>query len=454
MDLRLHNTLSARVEKFEPLDANRVTMYVCGPTVYNYIHIGNARPIVVFDTLFRLLRHEYRNVVYARNITDIDDKIIRAAQDAGCECGEITERFTAAFHEDIAALNALPPTIEPRATEHIEQMIAMIQTLLDKQSAYEAEKHVLFHVPAYPRFGMLSKRKRDEMIAGARVEVAPYKKDAADFVLWKPSQDDQPGWDSPWGYGRPGWHLECSVMAAKHLGEEFDIHGGGQDLVFPHHENEIAQSYCAHDEKISARYWVHNGHIQLQGHKMAKSTGNFLLLRDALKRFPGETIRYALLKTHYQKPLDWSDDTLNKAHADLNRLYRAAPTTKPRDNDAPPHDEVLEALRDNLNTVEALRILGKLAKERRGDAADAAFLSSCNLLGLLHSEPDAWFKQPSAMAGEDRLSDQEIEDYIEQRARLRAQGDYAGADKVRDLLESDGLLIEDSAEGTVWQRKH
>lgn len=448
MSLRLYNTLSAKVEDFVPLDPGRVTMYVCGPTVYNYIHIGNARPVVVFDALFRLLRHDYPGAVYARNITDIDDKIITAAAESGRSCGEIARDFTAAFHTDIAELNTLAPSVEPRATGHIEEIIAMTQALLDKGAAYEAENHVLFDVPAFKRFGVLSKRKREELIDGARVDVAPYKKDPADFVLWKPSDDDQPGWDSPWGRGRPGWHMECSVMSAKHLGREFDIHGGGQDLVFPHHENEIAQSYCAHDDTIPARYWVHNGHILLEGRKMAKSTGNFLLLRDILKKFPGETVRYALLKTHYQKPLDWSLDALHEAHANVNRLYRAAALKSGPAGEAEPHDEVLDALRDNLNTVEALRVIQGLAKAKKGDVLYA----SCGLLGLLESEPDAWFKRAGDESRE-QLSNDEIDEYIERRRRLRESGDYAGADKVRTQLEEAGLIIEDSAEGTTWQRK-
>ena len=451
MPIRLYNTLNARVEEFEPIDKKRVTMYVCGPTVYNYIHIGNARPIIVFDTLFRLLRNDYPNVVYARNITDIDDKIILAAQEAQQTCGELTSQFTDAFHEDIAKLNILPPTVEPQATEYIDEMIAMIQTLLDKGHAYEAEKHVLFELASYPNFGILSKRKREDMEAGARVEPAPYKKAPDDFILWKPSDKDQPGWDSPWGYGRPGWHLECSVMSAKHLGVEFDIHGGGQDLIFPHHENEITQSYCAHDKVVPARYWVHNGYIQLEGEKMAKSTGNFLLLRDILKQFPGETIRYAILKTHYQKPLDWSPDALRDAHANLNRLYRAAEAAAPAP-DTPPDEEVLDALRDNLNTVEALRIIHKLAKTKQHDM----LYSSCALLGLLQNTPDVWFKQAHGGSDSDtekQLSDDKIEEYIEQRNVLREQGDYAGADKVRAMLEESGLIIEDSEGTTTWRRK-
>ena len=453
MPLRLHNTLTAQVEDFTPLDAERVTMYVCGPTVYNYIHIGNARPVVVFDTLFRLLRNDYPDVVYARNITDIDDKIIAAASESGRGCDEIADEFTRAFHDDIAALNVLPPSVEPLATDHIDLMIAMVQSLLEKSCAYEADGHVLFNVPAFERFGALSKHDRDKLIDGARVDVAPYKKDPADFVLWKPSASEQPGWDSPWGRGRPGWHLECSVMAAKHLGLEFDIHGGGRDLVFPHHENEIAQSSCAHDGVIPARYWVHNGHILADGRKMAKSAGNFLLLRDILKKFPGETVRYALLKTHYQKPLDWSESALHEAHAKLNRLYRAVSEAEPSqslETAAPPHDDVLAALHDNLNTVEALRILHKLAKDGRADM----LYSSCGLLGLLQSEPDEWFKHAGVREGDEtRLSDAEIDEHLERRRRLRESGDYAGADEVRALLENAGLIIEDSDQGTRWQRK-
>ncbi|MEX0606588.1 MAG: cysteine--tRNA ligase, partial [Halofilum sp. (in: g-proteobacteria)] len=319
MSLTLHNTLTHQRETFVPRDPERVTMYVCGPTVYNLVHIGNARPVVVFDVLFRLLRTLYPNVVYARNITDVDDKINAAAKEGNEPIGALAARYAQAFHEDVAALGTLPPTVEPRATEHIEPMIRMIESLIASSHAYEAEGHVLFHVQSMDDYGQLSGRQREDMIAGARVEIAPYKRDPADFVLWKPSSDDLPGWESPWGRGRPGWHLECSVMAESHLGETIDIHGGGQDLIFPHHENEIAQSRCAHGGADLARYWLHNGYITIEGEKMSKSEGNFFTLRDLLAKYPGEVIRFALLAGHYRQPLDWSREGIEQARAAVDR---------------------------------------------------------------------------------------------------------------------------------------
>ncbi|MGB5950784.1 MAG: cysteine--tRNA ligase, partial [Parvibaculum sp.] len=321
--LMLHNSLTRRKEVFEPADPARVTMYVCGPTVYNYAHIGNARPAVVFDVLARLLRRLYPNVVYARNITDIEDKIIAAAKEQGVEIAAITEKFAQIYREDMGTLGVLPPDIEPKATETIAGMIAMMERLIASGHAYEADGHVLFNVPSYADYGRLSGRNRDDMIAGARVEVAPYKKDPADFVLWKPSTPDQPGWDSPWGRGRPGWHIECSAMIEKHLGRTIDIHGGGIDLQFPHHENEIAQSNCAHDHAPLARFWLHNGFVNIEKEKMSKSLGNVLLVHDLIAQAPGEAIRLALLNGHYRQPLDWTADGLAQARRMLDRLYGA-----------------------------------------------------------------------------------------------------------------------------------
>ncbi len=321
MSIQIYNTLARRKEVFVPGDAERVTMYVCGPTVYSLPHIGNARPPVVFDLLYRVLERRFPTVIYARNITDLDDKINAAAKEAGLPIGSITSKYTAVFHEDMAALGVPLPTLEPRATEHIGQMIAMIETLLEKQHAYEAEGHVLFHVPSFPEYGRLSRQDRDKIIDGARVEVAPYKRDATDFVLWKPSSMDLPGWDSPWGRGRPGWHLECTCMIEEHLGNTVDIHGGGSDLVFPHHENEIAQGSCAHDGEIFSRYWMHVGFINVDKEKMSKSIGNVLLVRDLLEEAPGEAIRLALLNAHYRSPVDWTVDTLDQAARTLDRLY-------------------------------------------------------------------------------------------------------------------------------------
>ncbi|MBO6785176.1 MAG: cysteine--tRNA ligase, partial [Alphaproteobacteria bacterium] len=357
MTLLLHNTLTRSKDAFDPIDPANVRMYVCGPTVYDDIHIGNARPLVVFDVLARLLRLAYGadHVTYARNITDVDDKIIDRAAENGESIDSLTARTTENFHAATAALGCRPPDIEPRATDHIAQMIALIEDLIDREHAYAAEGHVLFHVPSMPDYGKLSGRNRDEMIAGARVEVAPYKRDPSDFVLWKPSTGDQPGWDSPWGVGRPGWHLECSAMSEEHLGASFDIHGGGVDLVFPHHENEIAQSRCAHPDESFARYWVHNGYLMSEGEKMSKSLGNFYTVSDLLAEFPGEALRLAILKTHYRQPLDFTKDGVREARQELNRFYRAlALAGDGASDDGAIPDAVIDALNDDLNTPAAM----------------------------------------------------------------------------------------------------
>ena len=396
--MKLFNSLSGKKETFAPSDPNRVTMYVCGPTVYDYAHIGNARPAVVFDVLFRLLSQEFEQVVYARNITDIDDKIIKAAAETGAPIEEITERFTQAYNDDMAALNVLPPTIEPRATGHVDGMLAMIAGLIAKGAAYEAEGHVLFHVPACASYGTLSRRSREDMIDGARVEVAPYKRDPADFVLWKPSTPDQPGWDSPYGRGRPGWHTECAVMIQAHLGETIDIHGGGQDLKFPHHENERAQAICAHDGAPLARFWLHNGFLDVEEEKMSKSIGNVLLPHDLIKTVPGEAIRYALLSAHYRKPLNWTSSGLARAKQALDRLYRAlselpGPDAAPPEAPVPPG--VRQALLDDINTPVAQAALFKLARQANvatDDEERAAIkqdmLAAGRVMGLLQQNPE------------------------------------------------------------------
>src|SRR5215212_9861033 len=405
MPLVLYNSLTRRKEPFEPLDPERVRMYVCGPTVYDLAHIGNARAVVVFDQLYRLLRHTYGapHVRYVRNITDIDDKIIAAAHDNHETIEELTRRTTALFHADMAALGALPPDIEPRCTEHVPQMIAMIERLIASGRAYAAEGHVLFAVAAWPEYGKLSHRSRQEMIAGARVEVAPYKRDPGDFVLWKPSDLDQPGWDSPWGRGRPGWHIECSAMSEAHLGESFDIHGGGLDLIFPHHENELAQSEAAHDGRPFVRFWVHNGFLSVDSAKMSKSLGNFVTVNELLKQgVPGEAIRLALLSTHYRDPLDWTDEKLEQAKATLDRWYRALSLgeTSLRAEHAPPR--VVEALEDDLNTPQAIASLHEVAAAvfRAGDAAERSRLqnelaAAGVLLGLLTAHPLQWLQGSS-----------------------------------------------------------
>ena len=431
-------------------------MYLCGPTVYNYAHIGNARPAVVFDLLVRLLRRSYE-VSFARNFTDVDDKINAAAAEAGVPIGDITARFMDAYKQDMGALGVLPPDIEPRATEHIDDMIAMIETLIERGHAYEAEGHVLFDVPSYDAYGSLSRRDLREMVAGARVEVAPYKRSPQDFVLWKPSSDDLPGWDSPWGRGRPGWHIECSAMSARHLGETIDIHAGGQDLVFPHHENEIAQSVCAHCGKPFARYWLHNGFLSMDKTKMSKSLGNVLLVHDLIKTIPGEVLRLALLSAHYRQPLDWSDETVASARKMLDRLYGALRGIEVAvDGEVPPL--LIEALEDDLNTPKALAALFDEARavnrstsdaERRARAA--GLLAGAKLMGLLGSDPEDWFAGGNA-DGTDADARADIERRIEERAAAKAARDFATADRIRDELAADGIVIEDGPEGTRWRR--
>ncbi|WP_405241176.1 cysteine--tRNA ligase [Lentisalinibacter salinarum] len=456
MTIQLHDTMRGEKVPFEPRDPERVTMYVCGPTVYNFAHIGNARPAVVFDVLARLLRRRYR-LIYARNITDVDDKINQAAKDTGQPISAITERFADAYHEDMAALGVLPPDIEPRATAHIPQMIAMIRSLMDAGYAYEAEGHVLFDVDAYEQYGALSRRNLREMIAGARVEVAPYKRAAADFVLWKPSGEDLPGWDSPWGRGRPGWHLECSAMSETHLGETIDIHGGGQDLMFPHHENEIAQSTCAHGGRQFACYWVHNGFLNVEHEKMSKSLGNVLLVRDLLERWPGEAVRVALLSAHYRQPLDWTEELITESRRKLDRLYgalRAAAPTAEEVAAAEPAVDFLEALEDDLNTPRAMAALFDMARRvnKAGDEAGrrrlgAVLAASGDVMGLLQEDPEAWFA-----SGGDELPDAEaIEALLEQRQTARKARDFAEADRIRDELEARGIVIEDGPDGTRWR---
>ncbi len=461
MTLQLYNTLARAKQEFEPLIPGHVRMYVCGPTVYDFAHIGNARPVVVFDVLFRLLRHLYgaEAVTYARNITDVDDKIIARAAENAESIDHLTARTTEAFHQDMGALGALPPSLEPRATDHIYRMIDMIERLVDEDYAYEAEGHVLFHVPAMHDYGELSRRSRDDQVAGARVEVAPYKKDPADFVLWKPSSDDDPGWQSPWGRGRPGWHIECSAMASQHLGETFDIHGGGLDLVFPHHENEIAQSRCAQNTPFMARFWMHNGYVVVNGEKMSKSLGNFFTVRQLLEEgFPGEAIRLALLSGHYRQPLDITREKITEAKAQLDRLYGALRRAKglQRAEDTISHG-VAAALSDDLNTPEALARLHALAHElnTQGDPEQAALtkaalLDSGYLLGLLQQDPEAWFRGNADGEGP---PPEEIEMLIAARKAARQAKDFAEADRIRDTLAEQGVLLEDGPQGTTWRRK-
>ena len=453
MTIRIYNTLAREKQDLEPVTPGRVGMYVCGPTVYDYAHIGNARPVIVFDVLYRLLRHEFGagNVKYVRNITDVDDKIIAAADESGEEIASITARTTEAFHADVAALGALPPDEEPRATGHIPEMIALIEDLIAKDHAYEADGHVLFDVSSMAGYGRLSRHSQDELIAGSRVEVAPYKRNPTDFVLWKPSTGSQPGWDGPWGFGRPGWHLECSAMSKKHLGVTFDIHGGGQDLIFPHHENEIAQSTCSHGAGTFAKYWMHNGYLQVEGEKMSKSLGDFITVHDLLKAHHGETIRLAMLMTHYRRPINWTADGLAQAKSQLDGWYVALRAAGEGKADAPPG--VIEALSDDLNTPLAISALHEAAGavHKSGTAEDAGTLQSgAGLLGLLQLDPDDWFKwQPEGTAG---LSDADIDALIEERDGARAGKNFTRADEIRDRLAEAGILLEDGAQGTTWKR--
>ena len=458
MTLRLVNTLTRAKEPFSPASPDRVTMYVCGPTVYNFAHIGNARPAVVFDVLYRLLKRRFGGVVYARNFTDVDDKINAAAKEAGQPIAAVTERYIEAYHADMAALGVLTPDLEPRVTEHIPEIIGMAERLIARGHAYAVEGHVLFHVPSYSAYGALSGRNRDEMIAGARIEVAPYKRDPADFVLWKPSTPDLPGWESPWGRGRPGWHIECSAMIERRLGATIDIHGGGQDLIFPHHENEIAQGTCAHDGELYCRHWVHNGFVTVEGRKMSKSLGNVLLVRDLLGDAPGEAIRFALLVAHYRQPLDWSADGLAQAKRGLDRLYGTLRNLGDAPDIACPPgllDAFEAALEDDLNFPGAISELFRIAKAARQatTAADraackAALRAAGGLLGLLQEEPAAWFGQA---AGEDEGTAR-VQRLVEVRSAARAARDYATADRIRAELASLGVTVEDRADGSAWRR--
>lgn len=459
MTLRLYNTMTRTKEDFVPLDARNVRMYVCGPTVYDLAHIGNARPVVIFDVLYRLLKALYPHVTYVRNITDVDDKIINAARERGIEIDRLTADTARAFHQDMAALGALPPDVEPRATQHIGQMIAMIGTLIDGGHAYAADGHVLFHVPSMPEYGRLANRDRREMIAGARVEVAPYKKDPSDFVLWKPSTPEQPGWDSPWGRGRPGWHIECSAMSATHLGESFDIHGGGLDLIFPHHENEIAQSTCAHGRPF-VRYWMHNGYLTVNGEKMSKSLGNFFTVRDLLAKAPGEAIRFYMLGTHYRQPLDWTLDGLAESKRGLDRLYgalRGACDVRAEAAEAP--DGVRAALEDDLNTPlaiaalhETATALNKAVPNEERARLKGALAAGGALLGLLAQDTEAWFKWTPEGAAAGGLSEDEIAGLIAARTEARKGRNFAEADRIRDQLAAAGVVLEDKADGTIWRR--
>jgi cysteinyl-tRNA synthetase len=475
--IRLYDTMRRAKVDFAPADPKRVTMYVCGPTVYGRAHIGNARPAVVFDVLQRLLRHSYGadNVVYARNITDIDDKIMAAAAAEGVDPRVITDRYEAHYLAGMGALGVQPPDIAPHATDHIPQMVAMIGNLIDRKAAYAAEGHVLFDVTAPGDYGRLSRRPLDEMIAGARVEVAPYKRNPADFVMWKPSTADQPGWDSPWGRGRPGWHIECSAMIAAHLGHTIDIHGGGLDLIFPHHENELAQSSCAHGGAPLARVWMHNGFLSMGDTKMSKSLGNVVTV-DALlaQGWQGEVLRLALLSAHYRQPLAWTQDLIVQSKATLDRWYGHLRGGNIAEE--PPSDDFIEALSDDLNTPQAMAVLGRLGSQREL----SSLLSSARMIGLLNDDPEDWFTRPrfGQMSGtislklhahgtltgrvtesvgasdsaEATVTNPVVDAQIAARTAARARKDFVESDRIRDELAAQGIVLEDSPSGTTWLR--
>src|SRR5262245_33300661 len=457
MHLKLYDTMTRAKRLFEPLDPARVRMYVCGPTVYDFAHIGNARPVIVFDVLFRLLRHLYgpERVVYVRNITDVDDKInARAAEEyPGLPLNEairtVTEKTERQFHEDVAALGCLPPTLEPRATEHIEAMKTLIDRLIAAGHAYVAEEHVLFSVPSMPDYGRLSRRSLDELIAGARVEVAPYKRDPMDFVLWKPSKPGEPAWPSPGGIatpGRPGWHIECSAMSWKHLGETFDIHGGGIDLVFPHHENEIAQSRCAFHKLVMANFWMHNGFLQVEGDKMSKSLGNFITIHDLLKDWPGEVVRFTMLQTHYRQPINWTVAGLRESQKILDHWYELTAEVKP----GYLCTDVLDALLDDLNTPMAFAALHELRAEAAKGAKPAAacLKASAQLVGLLKLPITAWAAfRPASVS----IDETKVAGLIEARAAARAAKNFKESDRIRDELAAMGIVLKDSKDGTTWE---
>lgn len=453
MPLILYNTLTRKKETFIPLDPHNVRLYVCGPTVYDFAHIGNARPYVIFDVLNRLLRKLYPKVTYVRNITDIDDKIIKASQENGEEIYDLTQKTTRYFQGDMEAIGNLPPNVEPLATAHVEEMISLIKCLLEKGNAYESEGHVLFSVKSFSHYGQLSHCNHDEMIAGARVEVAPYKKEPEDFILWKPSENGIPGWESPWGRGRPGWHIECSAMALKYLGESFDIHGGGQDLIFPHHENEMAQSQACFGFETFARLWLHNGMLTVNGEKMSKSLGNFITIHQLLEKMPGELVRFVLLSSHYRQPLDWNDQVVLQSRQSLDRLYNAL-----RGYELGQKSEVFEpiktALEDDLNTPLAISVLHELATRLHKASSTSeknqlasTLKASGAWLGLLQQDPESWFK------GKVGIDEATILALIEARNQARQRKNFVEADRVRQELLKAGVLLEDGPQGTIWRQQ-
>lgn len=459
VEIYLHNTLKRRKEKFVPFDCSNVRMYVCGPTVYDRAHLGNAKTPVTFDVLFRLLRHVYgaEHVTYVSNITDVDDKILNKHKETGKSIREITEQTYQWYIDDMDKLNVMAPDYRPRATEYIDEMIELVKLLLANGHAYEASGHVLFSVDSMPGYGYLSGRSMKEMLAGARIEIADYKKNPADFILWKPSEAGQPGWNSPWGYGRPGWHLECSAMSSKLLGDSFDIHGGGSDLIFPHHENECAQSLCAHPHSKFAQYWVHSGMLMVDGVKMSKSLGNFYTIDQVLEKAPAEALRLLFLTTHYHQPFNFTFEGLAQAKATLDKFYNALLRVK----DVPAAEEaaderVVAALADDLNTPLALtylheitNALNKAETENEQARLKGRLLAAAGLLGLLWQNPESWFKSGIANGGLDAAS---IEAKIAERVAAKKNKDYALADKIRNELKEQGIILEDTPSGTTWKK--
>ena len=447
MDIFLTNNLTNKKEQFVPKDKKNVGMYVCGPTVYDDPHIGNARPLVIFDVLFKLLKNNFSQVTYVRNITDIDDKIIKSSQDQKISTKELTEKVTLSFFEDCKFLNCENPTHQPKATEHIDLMVQMINQLIKNGFAYENNKHVYFEVKKFPDYGKLSNKKLEDLIAGSRVEVSDNKKNSEDFVLWKPSNNDEPSWDSPWGKGRPGWHLECSAMSKKFLGNEFDIHGGGIDLIFPHHENEIAQSRCANNSKIFAKYWVHNAFITMSKEKMAKSQGNILKIKDFRNKISGQVIRLALMSAHYKQPLDWSNKLLSDCQNTLDKWYRIYSSDI---RSVKVSEEVLKPLYEDLNTPGYVANLHQLYEKANKGSDKELFISACKFVGFFNEDKKQWNKYKRDKA---TVSEEEINKKIELRNRARENKDYGEADRIRDELLDKGVLIEDKDGNTLWKFK-
>ena len=449
-ELKIFNSLTKRKENFVPISKDKIGMYICGPTVYDYPHIGNARPLVVFDVLYRLLKKIYGNnkVTYVRNITDIDDKIIESSKKNNKSIGELTETITTSFHEDCKYLNCLEPSFEPKATEHIKEMISMVTNLIKNKHAYENERHVYFSVSSFKEYGKLSNKNSEQLVAGSRVEVSKYKKDPLDFVLWKPSETDDPGWDSPWGRGRPGWHLECSVMSEKFLGNQFDIHGGGLDLIFPHHENEIAQSRCANKTDNFANYWVHNGFVTFDKEKMSKSIGNIVMIHKLRENINGQVVRLALLSSHYKQPLDWNEKLIKESQNTLNKWYSQFEKTDLVEF----QEDVLHPLLEDLNIPEYISKLHLLYDEssKGNKSSKVKFLSACKLIGLLEEDKESWesFKKSKAHVDENFIN-QKIKD----RHKARKEGNYKLADTIRKELENNGVIIEDKQHQTNWKYK-